>query len=489
MLTLARASLLSLAAFVLGVAAGPAAALQGQIDPYKEGGGGGVACFRVYVDPENGSDANPGTVDLPKLTILSAMGVYSGPVVIVLLPGVYSAATNGESLPIALPGEVSIQGTNAMSTILDGEGAGVFLMNDTPGGHAGAAIDGVTFRGGGPFLGGASIFITGTETPNQITISNCFFLGNPVGILIQTIFNPLIDKVGAFIEHRPNVVNCTFANNGVGIWDTSLGDPFGIIRGEANPNVLNCLFHPNTTDIMGLDNLDVTSCAFNVWAGPIDLSNGQPQTIVNLSGVGPSQLYVLPSFSDYRLLPGGPVQDQGSPDSFVLNCGMKVFDFDGEGFCNKRVEGPNVDLGADEVGSQILAGYIPDTTTFGTQGGVEYRTAFLYVTPSAGGAGGLQATVLTGTESPGFLAMVPNPTPGARPRGTVAPIVGGAGELCLDALTLLPPYTLPLPPVGTPLVMNFTLPPSPVLYNQQLSPIVGATTDPLSNLQSYTLAP
>lgn len=56
----------------------------------------------IWIDPVNGSDSNPGTHSQPMQTLTNAVTVAGPGTKILLLPGTYSNATNGETLPITL---------------------------------------------------------------------------------------------------------------------------------------------------------------------------------------------------------------------------------------------------------------------------------------------------------------------------------------------------------------------------------------------------
>ena len=82
----------------------------------------------VFVDPVNGSNANPGTLALPVLTATQgiAIAVASGPGVgnpctVRLGPGIYSSATNGETFPLVMADFVDLQGAGAKQTVLRGD--------------------------------------------------------------------------------------------------------------------------------------------------------------------------------------------------------------------------------------------------------------------------------------------------------------------------------------------------------------------------------
>ena len=56
----------------------------------------------LWVDPVLGSNGNPGTYSSPLQTIGAAVALAGPGAHVLLSPGTYSVATNGETFPIAL---------------------------------------------------------------------------------------------------------------------------------------------------------------------------------------------------------------------------------------------------------------------------------------------------------------------------------------------------------------------------------------------------
>ena len=185
-------------------------------------------------------------------------------VVIHCLPGLYGPALsndydspsglrfNGEAFPIQLPNGVCIQGTSALDTIFDGRSqpeaqpSPIFVFASSGVGsttsHADCFIDSVTIRNAasnGTTRGsGAGIFIDG-EASEAPTISNCFLLHNTVGIAMDC------DPEGPG-RHHPIIVNNTFAENIVGIWN---GNKINLNAGNIGvsiPKLLNNVFDSGT---------------------------------------------------------------------------------------------------------------------------------------------------------------------------------------------------------------------------------------------------
>ncbi|HEB60351.1 MAG TPA: DUF1565 domain-containing protein [Phycisphaeraceae bacterium] len=478
-------------------------------------------CEQRYVDPVNGSNSNPGTINQPWKTLSHAMININAPGTIILLPGIYAPSTNQESYPIWMRKDVSIQGTSAMNTILKGEGSSILLFMANPSDHdtyENVLVDAVTLTDG--YAGVEMLDECAASNP---TIANCFIVGNVYGVHMNAVYDygnlcPRDDHDGNdYIEHRPKFINDTIADNEIGILDDSntLGlDPDGTVNGEADPAIINCIIYPNfSSDIEGVDGLDMHHTAFCTWdqAGISKIRAGKPAPVsyVNICGIVPSKLYINSFSNDYRLLPGQTsmiVRDNGTTTNLCtpngtcahrrFRCGPDIFDVDCEGYCNPRIEGGKIDLGADEEASQVIAGYMPFTTTFGIDPvtGTQYYLYQLYMDPKPAMAGPLNATLaagwIIGTPAYQYLKFYPLSVPGARMNGTVPPTpTPPYGDLCFDLNTLVPgmPLTIGMPPVGTPWTTVLTPNSQPILYNQQLIPSSGGVFGKLSNLQSYFL--
>ncbi len=192
-------------------------------------------------------------------------------VVIHCLPGLYGAGTqieprtglryNGETFPIRIPSDVSIQGTSALDTVFDAQGAfvNVFQFNSGTKGtisHVHSFIDGVTIRGArskewnpakpATIRIGAGVMIA-EEGNMQPVISNCFITDNDVGIAVDAY--PPFKEVGTPLKpwqwiHSPIIVNNTIAWNRIGIWNGQVkqytgGAPGTVNKGFSRPRVLN----------------------------------------------------------------------------------------------------------------------------------------------------------------------------------------------------------------------------------------------------------
>jgi len=490
-----------------------------QIDPI-------VLCQRYHVCPVHGNDGNPGTLRFPFRTLTHAMEAAAPPAVIMLLPGIYSDSTNGETWPLQMRDRVSIQGTSILDTVLDGTTSSgfrrdVLFFQGSDGDNAFETVqyDAFMIRGAN-----RAIFIQEEIGNFRPTFSNLVLTQNEVGIEmiaidLQNDEVPSDSDGNRFVELRPRIVNCTIVGNDIGILDHIWildGEPGDFVFGEAEPIILNCLILGNhDSDLEGVDGTDLVHtvfCTFN-QAGISALKPGKPapQTHVDLCDIPNfeldivlNNLFVNRSLLDFRLtpfldaiLPGigyTGVVDQGTTDvagahmndpattplRTVFPCGQKLFDFDGERYGNPRVAGAAIDIGADELGSFIVGGYKPMTRSFGIDAdtGIAYTTASIWI-----GSGLIVSGVTTNT---GWQRWLPATVPGVRPGGTTVPTsFGDLGDLMIDPATLFPPAAVQGWWPAAPLSMPLPVVTQDLRQNLQFLPVVDGVTGELSNLQSF----
>ncbi len=482
---------------VLAVASGSAMAqMTGPHDPIDPQ----LDCDRRYVDPVGGDNTFTGTLARPWRTLTHALVNTMKPGVVILLPGIYSSSTNGETFPVFLRNGISIQGTSALNTILDGEGNDViwvhpFGPNDT---FVNTLVDAVTITNGE-----AGVRFVDELLSVEPEFANCFIVKNAVGVHLTAIYCHMIQPDG-YIKFRPKFVNDTIAENGIGILDEGIWfsfdpDPDLTVNGEAEPAIVNCLVWPNTlSDLEGVDGTDISRTVFctsdQAGISQIRSNKPAPASLIPVCGGNPDSVYVNRVTWDYRLLPGSRMANRGTTVLSVPNgttgkqtfpCGEDIFDVDCEGFCNPRIAGSLPDIGADEFDQLVVAGYAPKTTDFNAS----FPTAAIYMTPRPPLGASLFGTLTVGGARVGYLKFLPSSTPGTRPSGTIAPTTTPSGTSCIDSATILPgyPVTIAMPPVGTPLLMTMSAS-VPIRHNMQVLPSdsTGAATT-LSNLQSFVI--
>lgn len=493
---------ISIAALCLATLAAPKAGAQPAgpfqpIDPVP-------VCDRRFVDPVSGSDSFTGSLQNPWRTVNFALANVAAPGTIVLLPGVYSIGTNGEIFPIdVFRSDVSIQGTSALNTVLDAGGADGIRFIPIMAGQTfeTTLVDGVTVTNAD-----AAIRFTTEPAPVGPTIANCVLVKNFVGVAMTAIFCHSIPPDG-YIRFNPRLVNDTIADNQIGIldegvWVPSDPDPDGIVHGEAEPAIVNCLVYENAlADLEGPDGSDLSRTVFCTafTAGLAALKPGKPApvSLLPFCGVNTDAIFVNRATWDYRLRPGTRLVGRGTQVLSVPNgtagarlfqCGEDIFDVDLEGYGNPRIEGNEIDIGADEFGQLIVAGYVPMTTSFDPA----FANALVFMTPRPQLAPPLVGDFFLASGGIRNAPFLPSSTPGARPQGTIAATPTAIGTSFVNQALLLPgfPQTIAMPNAGTPLVLPQSTLLSIVRRNLQVLPgNAGGAQTTLSNLQSWLVRP
>lgn len=470
----------------------------------------GNTCERRYVDPDpsRGSNNNPGTLNAPFRTLNYAMGVAPDNSVIILLPGKYY-----ETWPLMCKSGISIQGTNALDTVLMGNGSDVLHFEASQNNdYSHTNYDGFSIC-----KADNCIYLYGELYSSKPTFSNMFLVDSNGGIAMKAIDlqgygSPDDRDDNDFVEHRPKIVNVTIADN----------DNYGIhdINAEAEPAILNCLIWRNAKDLLRVDVDDIFSSVFETFSGPYKRGPGAaPISIIpppQLSVLSPDSVYINRKY-DYRLLPGAPMIDLGvNPTNSVQfheggttiyrkgPCNVDIWDVDCEGYFNinpnkplndiERVENGVIDIGADELGQLIISDYIPYTRSFGTSGNTTYNQMTLIMTPQPA----LSADPLTiglyysASSSPyNYQKWWPVNVPGARGGGTLTtPVSLSFGNVCI---TLDPLYNVTYTAQsGVPFTIQIPLPPPLGDYETNFQAIALDSSNPpkrcaMSNLQTVVV--
>lgn len=164
----------------------------------------------IWVDPVAGSDSNPGTFTLPMQTLTNAVTVAGPSTRILLLPGTYSTATNGESLPIS-PGLVPqqnllIRGFDGAIFDLGGSNLPLFRMVN---GADGARITNLTITNADQTGWWTRVVNSGTgvnsnDAARNVEFDRCRLINVNRGFVLWTN-----DNVQGWRIHDNLFVNCT----------------------------------------------------------------------------------------------------------------------------------------------------------------------------------------------------------------------------------------------------------------------------------------
>jgi hypothetical protein len=354
--------------------------------------------------------------------------------------------------------------------------------------------------------------------------------------------HPALAGESNFIVHRPKFLNCTFRINRHSVYNGTSATQFAHpddppILGVSQPGFLNVLSADSKIggmpkdDFVGIDaaDLDVvgvgTTCIFD-RANPIGLFNptgpfgctspafapvplftaesvvqsaGAPLFLEDTVGnpipftfggdlrLNP-QLFSLTSQSpiDAGHLPAGNTVSWSNGTTATLSLSRwnmvyyRALDDDCEGFCNPRVNDGAIDVGADEVGDLITAGYRTRTTAF-NNGDTIYR----WVGPGVGGSVARFSVVTVIAGYPPVFQDAHLFPYVSKPPATVSPytIAGFAGQACLSQSAVSGSTLANLDPIVPAAVMVGV--PVTVLVNEQV--LDPGSPSKISNLQSFTV--
>ncbi len=450
--------------------------------------------FYVSADINLGDNSNPGTITQPFLTINYAIWMASQvkPAVVVVLPGVYSSTTNGEWYPVLMEDDVSLQGFGATNTVLQSDGWSDVLSFQANGfDYTETYVDSLTLTNGH-----AGVSMVSEFSGVGPTISNCVIVENHFGVSMDTIWD---HATGGYIRFFPRLINDTIAHNAIGIFDMGhLGPEDG--KGVAEPAIVNCVVLFNSDyDLAGSDAFDVSHTVFKtVDYNMLASGNQPPLTWAWVQFMTPGNTFVNWTDFDYRQRPDALTVDKGTLSLSVPNgnganpvslCGMDILDYDEEGYGNPRVE-RTIDVGADEQGQLIVAGYIPMTTTFGTDvNGAVYQNATVYHLPDPNPGSPLATRTFFGEATIQDQRVSPLTTPGVRANGTIPELVLSIGSLWIDRTTLTTIWNSAGTAFGGVTYSTIPIGSFHQWNGQEIAQGPSGATSLLSNLQSFRITP
>lgn len=183
---------------------------------------------------------------------------------------------NGEVFPLHIPPRVSLVGTSVLNTIIDTGQVGTaieFGVQDSSGLHItgeSTYIDKIAFVSCGglqedpvvarpePDGRRCAAILIDDQVSSRPTITNCVFLKNAVGLLVNASENALVEgppppagtpepvTIPFPAHHGTTVINCTFAWNMIGLWNGQI-DAGSSSIGVSRLNLVNNIFDGSET--------------------------------------------------------------------------------------------------------------------------------------------------------------------------------------------------------------------------------------------------
>ncbi|TSA25827.1 T9SS C-terminal target domain-containing protein, partial [bacterium] len=268
----------------------------------------------LYVSPTGSNDNSGLTIDEPLKTIsyslLKIIPDSTNPNTINLANGIYSPSQTGEIFPLYWRSYVSLQGTDADSTILDGEGLNgiLYCNNDND-----LSIQDITIQNGSATFG-AGIYLSSSSP----SLKDLIITGNTAdwgGGVYCVGSSPNLNNL--------NITENTANNHGAGIHsimssisiaNVSIIDNNSIISGgglyngwQSSALLSNCIHWNNTpTEIYTYDN-----CISVTYS---DIQDGKGQPWFGEGCIDAYPLFVEEGNHLYHLLEGSPCINAGNPD-------------------------------------------------------------------------------------------------------------------------------------------------------------------------------
>ncbi len=194
----------------------------------------------------------------------------------------------------------------------------------------------------------------------SLTLKNCGFRQNPVGLNVEGNSGPVL------------IYNTLFADGGTGL------------AADGNTTVVNATFAQNTTDLTGTPKGIYNSVAWkngkqNLTTDTEKKNVAIPGTVDNdnvLEGpnfVDPDNADVMSR--DYRIRPNLLLLNKGSKDSYLAQVGISNFDNEKDLANNARLTGDEIDVGAYEYEATLKPIVYVKADLTGTADGNSWTTA------------------------------------------------------------------------------------------------------------------
>lgn len=198
------------------------------------------------------------------------------------------------------------------------------------------------------------------QSSGSLTLKNCGFRQNPVGLNVEENSGPVL------------IYNTLFADGGTGL------------AADGNTTVVNATFAQNTTDLTGTPKGIYNSVAWkngkqNLTTDTEKKNVAIPGTVDNdnvLEGpnfVDPDNADVMSR--DYRIRPNLLLLNKGSKDSYLAQVGISNFDNEKDLANNARLTGDEIDVGAYEYEATLKPIVYVKADLTGTADGNSWTTA------------------------------------------------------------------------------------------------------------------
>lgn len=194
----------------------------------------------------------------------------------------------------------------------------------------------------------------------SLTLKNCGFRQNPVGLNVEGNSGPVL------------IYNTLFADGGTGL------------AADGNTTVVNATFAQNTTDLTGTPKGIYNSVAWK--NGKQNLTTDtEKKNVAILGTVDNDNVLKGPNFvdpdnadvmnRDYRIRPNLLLLNKGSKDSYLAQVGISNFDNEKDLANNARLTGDEIDVGAYEYEATLKPIVYVKADLTGTADGNSWTTA------------------------------------------------------------------------------------------------------------------
>ena len=198
------------------------------------------------------------------------------------------------------------------------------------------------------------------QPSGSLTLKNCGFRQNPVGLNVEGNSGPVL------------IYNTLFADGGTGL------------AADGNTTVVNATFAQNTTDLTGKPKGIYNSVAWKNGTQNLT-TDTEKKNVAILGTVDNDNVLEGPNFvdpdnadvmsRDYRIRPNLLLLNKGSKDSYLAQVGISNFDNEKDLANNARLTGDEIDVGAYEYEATLKPIVYVKADLTGTADGNSWTTA------------------------------------------------------------------------------------------------------------------